>query len=433
MNTKTIKRAVLSVALSAALVATVSGATYGQKAVAAESVHNETACYQVEAKLNTNQRYANISEINQEYVSSPIETFVSSAVDEPIETIDFTYNDLYSINNEIYGYVLDYSCSRGDGFLIVSEIEDSETIIEMDLSHSSPYSGKDGKYIYVSFDKYYIEYSNGKTVRLALDGEEFDANPSTGPLKSSLKQGIPHTETNSYTMGLLFEKEIPNFYYKYTTSLSAKSNNCANAAGVIALNFWNNYHANGLLKLSSSQLISGSYNMNNPTATQYMDTFYSYMKTNKFWGYGGTLPSDCFDGFTKMITENGYVARKDTVTTFEDIKYQINRGVPVFIVSQDYYFTYRYSDRSAIPLPTVSSTQGDYTLTIDYTETYGLVNAHTFVGFGFAEYTLYDSNGYDTKIHLVKIADGWNGERYFNFDISDTTSLGMAAIRVSRC
>lgn len=157
------------------------------------------------------------------------------------------------------------------------------------------------------------------------------------------------------------------------------------------------------------------------------------MKTNKFWGYGGTLPSDCFDGFTKMITENGYVARKDTVTTFEDIKYQINRGVPVFIVSQDYYFTYRYSDRSAIPLPTVSSTQGDYTLTIDYTETYGLVNAHTFVGFGFAEYTLYDSNGYDTKIHLVKIADGWNGERYFNFDISDTTSLGMAAIRVSRC
>lgn len=71
IKTSTIKKAVLTVALSVALVATVSGATYGQKAAAAESVYNETTCYQAEAKLHTNQRYANISEINQEYVSSP--------------------------------------------------------------------------------------------------------------------------------------------------------------------------------------------------------------------------------------------------------------------------------------------------------------------------------------------------------------------------
>lgn len=101
MKTSTIKKAVLTVALSAALVATVSGATYGQKAAAAESVYNETTCYQAEAKLNTNQRYSNISEIDQEYDSNSIETFVSSAVDENIATISFTYNDLCSIYDEI--------------------------------------------------------------------------------------------------------------------------------------------------------------------------------------------------------------------------------------------------------------------------------------------------------------------------------------------
>lgn len=303
----------------------------------------------------------------------------------------------------------------------------------MDLGHSSPYSGKEGKYIYASFDEYYVEHDNGIIVSLTLSGEECDVNISEYTSKSESKVGIPHTETNNYAMGLLFKKEIPNFYYKYTTGLSTKSNNCANAAGVIALNYWNRYLSNNLLELSSDQLIKDSYNMKNETATLYMDKFYSYMKTNKFFGYGGTLPTDCFNGFTKMITENGYKAKQTTISTFDDIKYQINQGVPVFIVSQDYYFTSRYSGGTAVPLPSVSSTQGNYTLSIDYSRTYGLVNAHTFVGFGFAEYTLYDSNGYDTKIRLVKVADGWNGERYFNFDISDTTSLGMMAIKVSRC
>ena len=174
--------------------------------------------------------------------------------------------------------------------------------------------------------------------------------------------------------------------------------------------------------------------MNNATATEYMNKFYSYMGTNWLFGtWGGTLPSDCYSGFMRLIKENGYVARKETVSSFDDIKYQINRGVPVFITSQDYYFTQRYTDHTAVPLPKVYSTQGNYSFTIDYYRTYGIENSHTFVGFGFAEYTLYDSNGYDSKIHLVKIADGWGNERYFNYDLSDTTQWGMAAIRVSRC
>ena len=434
MKTSTIKKAVLTVALSAALVATVSGATYGQKAAAAESVYNKTTCYQAEAKLNTNQRYSNISEIDQEYDSNSIETFVSSAVDENIATISFTYNDLCSIYDENYGYVLDFSYSRGNGFVIVTEVDGLEKIVEMDLAHSSPYSGKDGKYIYVSFDRYFIEYADGRTVRVAVNGDEYDAIPSTGPLKNKDKSWIAAPKSYNYAQGLLFEKEIPNFYYEYSTSFCPDNdNNCANAAGVIALNYWNSYHYNALLKLSSSNLISG-YNMNVATATSYMDKFYKYMNTNFILGlWGGTTPSNCYKGFMNLISENGYVARKETVSSFNDIKYQINRGVPVFITSQDYYFTQCYTNNTAVPLPKVYSTQGNYSFTIDYYRTHGIENSHTFVGFGFAEYTLYDSNGYDTKIHLVKIADGWGGERYFNYDLSDTTQWGMAAIRVSRC
>ena len=104
------------------------------------------------------------------------------------------------------------------------------------------------------------------------------------------------------------------------------------------------------------------------------------------------------------------------------------QGVPIFITSQDYYFT-----PNGNTLPNVSNIAGNNSFTIDYERTYGIENSHTFVGYGYVEYTLYDKDGKESKIQLVKVASGWGSYRYFNFNISDTTKWGMAAIKVARC
>lgn len=108
MKTSSIKKGILTAALSVALVATVSGSIHNPKADMAENHCYEIAGYQTKAMLNVKQKEANISETNQENESDSIEMFVSSAVDEPIDTIDFSYNDLYSVYDENFGYVLDF-------------------------------------------------------------------------------------------------------------------------------------------------------------------------------------------------------------------------------------------------------------------------------------------------------------------------------------
>lgn len=437
MKTSVIRKAVLSVALSAALAASVCGASYRQS----DAVEKEER-YQVtsrNASVKPNGK--------QEYGSQAIETIISSVVDDDIDNIDFVYNELYSAYNEEYGYVVDFTYGGENGYAIVSADDGSEDIIELNLGSSSPYTGKDGKYIYASFDNYFVVQDNGDIVSVSAD---HDGLPVSETLNNGDdgKTNIPEPRDYSYSYGSFECFELKGFRYQYSSSLlTDKKNKCAPAAGVIALNYWNKYYDNRILKLNESEFYKDSDtnvvtdNMSDEVAKNYMGIFYKYMKTNSWLlpngELGGTTPKNAYLGFMQLIEEKGFNARKCIVRTFADIKNNIGiEKRPVFITSDDYYFTERYNyvnDKSAKPLPSVDPTPGDHTFTIDYRRFHGIIHSHTFIGFGYAEYTLYDADGNESKIELVKIADGWGGERYFNFNISDTTNWGMAAIKVSLC
>ncbi len=420
MKASAVKSAVFAAALSVALTVSAYGGEYRQSDAIVKENGIAASSRNSSLKIKT----------TREYGSQSVEAFISGVLDEDISHIDFVYNELYSEYGAEYGYVLDFSYAYGNGHAIISTADGSESIAEMDLENSSPYLGKDGKYIYASFDNYFVAQSDGDIVKLeANDG----ASGISAPMRNKdKKEGVAAPQDYNYSKGYLDKSEIYNFYFKYAAELVDKKNNCANAAGVIALNYWNTFHGNNLLNLEVSELINNTYNMNDVAAKRYMNIFYDYMNTNWIFGTGGTLPADVYKGFKKIITDYNYVARQSSVNSFDEIKNQINLGVPVFITSKDYYFTNCYDIYfTAVPLPKVNSVLGNYNFTIKHYRWYGLENSHTFVGYGYAEYTLYDKDGNESKIQFVKIADGWGCERYFNYSISN--KMSMAAIKVSRC
>lgn len=408
-----VKKAVLSTALSVALAVSVCGGTYRQSDVVVKDSGLEVSSRNSSLTLKT----------NGEYRSQSIETFINDALGDDIDNIDFVYNELYSEYGVEYGYVLDFSYAYGNGHAIISTVDGSENIAEMDLENSSPYLGKDGKYIYASFDNYFVAQSDGDIVKLESNDS---ASGISAPMKSKDKERVPVSVDYNYSYGNIEKYEISNFYCAYSTDFSDKKNNCANAAGVIALNYWNANIAKNFLELTYEETLKdGTLNMNEATATKFMNIFYDYMNTNWIFGTGGTLPNNVYGGFKKLLKQYDRETTHYDLHTFEEVKYQVQQGVPVFITSEDYYFT------DSTYLPSINSSAGDYSFTINYKRWYGIVNSHTFVGYGYAEYTLYDKDGNESKIELVKIADGWGNARYFNYNISN--KMSMAAIKVSRC
>lgn len=415
MKASAVKSAVFAAALSVALTVSAYGGEYRQSDAIVKENGIAASSRNSSLKIKT----------TREYGSQSVEAFISGVLDEDISHIDFVYNELYSEYGVEYGYVLDFSYAYGNGHAIISTADGSESIAEMDLENSSPYLGKDGKYIYASFDNYFVAQSDGDIVKLeANDG----ASGISSPMRNKDKDDVPVSIDYSYSYGNIDSYEISNFYFQYDADFSNKENNCANAAGVIMLNYWNAHDGRNFLNLTTNETIS-AYNLNMTvnTAKKYMDIFYDYMGTNWALGkWGGTPPKDIYKGFKRLVNENGYEAIQFDISSFEDIKYQVNQGVPVFITSMLYYFTY-----IGDILPSVNSGVGDYSFAIDYKYWYGVESSHTFVGYGYVEYTLYDKDGKESKIELVKIADGWGHTRYFNFSISN--KMSMAAIYVPRC
>lgn len=418
MKSSAVKTVVLSAALSVALAVSVCGGTYRQSDVVVEDGGLEISGRKADFKAT----------VTHAYRSRSIETFINDVLKSDPDRVDFVYNDLYSACGEEYGYVLDFSYEDGHGYAIIEVVDGTENIVEMDPKNSSPYLGKDGKYIYGSFDNYLVEQNNGDIVKLTADD---GVSAMSAPMKSKDKDGVPVSIDYSYSYGNVERYEINNFYYSYSTSLcSDKKNNCANATGVIALNYWNAHDGRNFLNLTTDET-KGIYdlNMKDDTARKYMNIFYDYMNTNWAFGqWGGTLPDNVYKGFKRLVNEKGRETIQFDVSSFDDIKYQVEQGVPVFFTSEDYYFT-----PNGFTLPTVSNIAGNNSLTIDYERTYGIENSHTFVGYGYVEFTLFDNDGKESKIQLVKVASGWGSYRYFNFNISDTEKWGMAAIYVSRC
>ncbi len=421
MKASAVKSAVFAAALSVALTVSAYGGEYRQSDAIVKENGIAAASRNSSLKIKT----------TREYGSQSVEAFISGVLDEDISHIDFVYNELYSEYGVEYGYVLDFSYAYGNGHAIISTADGSESIAEMDLENSSPYLGKDGKYIYASFDNYFVAQSDGDIVKLeANDG----ALGISAPMRNKDKDDVPVSIDYSYSYGNFDSYEISNFYYEYAANFSDKDNNCANAAGVIMLNYWNAFKAKNFLELNYDETFKDDkWNMNNDTAIKFMDLFYDYMNTNWAFGqWGGTLPLKVYGGFKRLVNSYGRETTYLDVSTFEDVKYQVYNANAVFIISKDYYFTGYYPiSHKAKPLPTLNSVQGNNNFTIDYTRWYGIENSHTFVGYGYAEYTLYDKDGNGSKIEFVKIADGWGNTRYFNYNLSN--KMSMFAVTISRC
>ena len=366
MKASAVKSAVFAAALSVALTVSAYGGEYRQSDAIVKENGIAAASRNSSLKIKT----------TREYGSQSVEAFISGVLDEDISHIDFVYNELYSEYGVEYGYVLDFSYAYGNGHAIISTADGSESIAEMDLENSSPYLGKDGKYIYASFDNYFVAQSDGDIVKLeANDG----ASGISAPMRNKDKDDVPVSIDYSYSYVKIERYDISKFYYGYSTSLcSDKSNNCANAAGVIMLNYWNAHDGRNFLNLTTNETISAyNLNMTDNTAKKYMYIFYDYMNTNWAFGqWGGTLPSNVYKGFKRLVNEYGYVTTQFAVSSFEDVKYQVVQGVPIFITSQDYYFT-----PNGNTLPNVSNIAGNNSFTIDYERTYGIENSHTLVGY----------------------------------------------------
>ena len=133
------------------------------------------------------------------------------------------------------------------------------------------------------------------------------------------------------------------------------------------------------------------------------------MKTNWFLGVGGTLPSDCYDGFTKYINSYGYKTEKETDLNYQRMVSNISDGIPVIIVSQDYYFSSGNTDRN---LPPIEPGPGNYKFTVEYSHSYGVKNAHTFIGN--RDWQNGKNNYCRQRCQKYKSACG-DGNRYNNF------------------
>lgn len=373
-----------------------------------------------------------------EQIHNNEQIFMEKAIYEAVLEEGFICDNLLYIKDDIYfsdetkgGYLIEFFGGDCIGYAIFFKIYNELKLVELNFNGHSPYYNKDGIYIYPSLGCYYLKINNLYYDALTMEPLN-DYFPTKFPefyasCNSDKKLRVPVSREINYNYGTLIQDEILDFYVEYDSGdklYSKKSNNCANIAGLVMLNYWNKKYNNNLLNLNQKYL-SGR-NIGYEKKEELLNIFYDYMNTNWFLGIsGGTLPNDCYNGFEKLIKEYGYNVSRDKDLSYDEMVSYINKGIPIFIVSTDYYFS---SNSTTTKLPTVSSTAGDYNLFISYERSYGIANSHTFVGYGYAYYDLYDSNGNNFKEQLIKVANGWGGCCYFNYSISNKYS--SAAINV---
>ncbi len=400
--------------------------------------------------------YALENKINNQDATIVESMILQIATDEgkDLEKLVFTVKNIYFSNEEWAGYVIDFNSNQEIGYAIVFKIEGKLKLIELFFGRKSPYYKQGGMPIYFSLGYYYvkrddklIEVSTNKASEKFISNFDLEQDSIFFGSNKKDKDGVDETINILYKRGYKYSYEIPNFFYNYGTWLTDHSNNCANAAGLILLNHWNKKYNNDLLMLDSSLLNNSNiwYNNTKDARKEYMGIFYDYMNTNWLFGIGGTLPLDGYKGFERLIKEKGYQVQRDRNISYAQMRSKISSGIPIMITSIDYYYSNRSNETN---LPSVNSTNGTHNLSIDYEHTWGIANAHTFIGYGYTYYSLYhdvekkvwspvwyNPFRYITIIEtehfyeeLIKIANGWGTTCYFNYSRSNV--FDNAAINV---
>lgn len=371
-----------------------------------------------------------LNETEEQQILTAIYT-LSAQEDHSIAINQYTVEDIYYSDESWAGYIIEFITAQENGYAIFFYIENSYHLIELRFGTFSPYFGKEGMYIYPAIDSYIVkieeQYYDAETLL------PFAFTATDEPIFYAARSPIygdhftPHTRTIPFAKSGLYEYTIPDFYDNYSTSLTSAShpNNCANAAGVIMLNYWNKKSNNKLLNLTTTQLTSND-NMTSTAAIEYMNIFYEYMNTNWILGSGGTLPTNCYNGFQRLIEEKGAIIDIVKEISYEEMMSQLKSGRPLFITSVDYYLTDDTTKEnvSSLPIPTDGTS-----LTIDYIHSSGYAYGHTVVGYGYAYYQLQLADGTVQREQFIKVADGWGDSRYFNYTIS--TVYSSAAVFVN--
>lgn len=352
-------------------------------------------------------------------------------------SVTLEVNDIFFADESWAGYLVDFVGNKSEsGYVITFKLDGELALIEIVFGERSPYYGKQGKFIYPSLGIYIIKtedsYYNATTMEEieynVEQGEKFYASMGDVAAKEE-----PYTSSKDYTFGMLTQGGIEDFYYEYSSSILTANNHCATVAGLIMLNYWNKVLSNDLLKLSSEEMDSDnniskidSATGHNP-AREYMSIFYDYMNTNWLGGLGGTLPSNAYAGFKRLIEEKGFDVEINTGLNIYEIQDSLENGNPVFITSTDYCFSEIMVPQ---PLPQVNShlTGEIYHFEMDYTRRSGIANSHTFVAYGYAIYTFLDEGYQRSYDRLLKVATGWGTARYYNVSASDMYSV--ASVRV---
>lgn len=373
-----------------------------------------------------------ISDEDFNIVTSIIHTI---ATEENVDLSDaeYTVNDVYFSNEQRAGYVVDFATASINGYSVFFKIDGSFTLVEISFDRSSPYLDKQGLFVYPSLGYYFIKtdgkYYDAETMEQLVDYKPTD-EPTFYAACSNKNESEFVPKEITYTRSIAEIDEISDFYFEYSVrdSISHKvnANNCSNVAGVVALNYWNKYYNNDLLKLSAEELLNNNISVQKvkSAAGVYMDIFYDYMNTNWFFGTGGTLPKDCYKGFERLIAEKGYKTERIQCNKYYEMQENIQKGYPVFITSKDYYFT---TGATGTVLPEVQPEKGNYTSTFYYNRHHGISSAHTFIGYGYHLYNFIVNNAIEFG-RFVKVADGWGTTCYFNYDLSKVTDA--VAIRV---
>lgn len=372
-----------------------------------------------------------------EYEQSQIELLIRQIVSSDSNTFEYrnvyyTYENLYCSQTEKTGYVIDVTYGEECAYMIVLSDEEKITPAEVVIGRHSPYYGKSGMYLYPSRGEYYIITDDGD-ISPAVQCTTITDNPLK-VVKSKGNNVVEVIKEYNYNSGEWGERRTlsgMNCVYS-TDQVKDLTNNCANVAGVIALNYWNKYFNNDILRLVSKTDITDAGNISFSSAERYIRIFYDYMNTNwAFDKWGGTLPDNCYSGFSRYIQEHGYYTKIVKPVDFEHIKLCIKCDVPVFITSVDYYFTYDYYS-NILSFPEKAE---ENVLKFTSLHHSGLESAHTFVAYGYNELYLRKKNGELTKIELLRVADGWGGECYYHLSDDDSYIAGAVQVmkRLSGC
>ncbi len=378
---------------------------------------------------------------NQKIISTITEKFPE--LSEVFLNGDYEIDILYLNDVTRLGYVVDIYRKDERGYFILFEKNGVYELVEYEHNENSPFFKKPGVSYYPSIGvyikKYNNNYYNADTWENVDVSEIYTENFNAAGL--IVKDGVENVFVQEYKNGYKFgEKDIKingkDFRYQYSTDIcSEKDNNCANAAGLIMLNYYNQRTRNQLLKLPLGNLYGGTvfdsdslmcdgymYDNNGRNyPREFMLTFYDYMNTGAF----GTMPSNMYDGFERLISEKGYNTIFQKNLSWNDIVKKIDSGVPIFITCMDYYFT--------VPgeaLPKVQGIEGNslFTYTLNLRHWSGLSNAHAFVAYGYSEYILFDAAGDPIPLQFLKIADGWGRTRYYVYTFGDNYRVTSAQV-----